>query len=468
MNTFEAIYERRAARVFDPGKKVPPATMEKILETACLAPCTPDGIWPWKLIVVRDADTKELIANCAEETARLIFGGSYEIFSEHMWYMPKDTRLRVAEYTVSGELWRYPIDADTVVIPVLSRGGWRGGLASLLPHREQLAPYLGFAAQNMWLAATTYGIGAGFNAMPMQDVRRREILHEFLGIPPSWESNGAFAFGYSPSARSGGPSRAPLEGVVFSGTWGSSYKKLAFTEGFANIKMPEVDLFQTMGSLNLVKSFVPGPIEPWKVERVIDSAIWGPTPENAKNWRFIIVKDQDSKEFLYRLVNERKHTPFYYNDAETQFARFWYLRPSERLAKIEEALEEGIGKWYLQADTLIIAVSALHNWLEMPHAEYTSAARNPNYPVATGCSVQNMMIAATALGLGVNFDPTPIGDPRDKETLCDYFCIPPSWQPIGVLSLGLPGAPLDQPPQPSLESVAFEEYWGNPYKRIEP
>lgn len=464
MNAFEAIYDRRSARTFDPEKKIPPATMEKILDTACLASSTPDGTWPWKLIVVRDKATKALIADCAEETARLIFGGSYQIFSEHMWYMPQATRLRVAENTTSGDLWRYPIDADVVVIPVLSRGGWRPGLASLLPHREQLAPYLGFASENMWLAATAFGVGAGFNAMPMQDVRRREVVGEFLGIPPSWEMNGAFAFGYSPSARSGGPSRAPLEGIVFNETWGSSYKRLAFTEDLSGLKMPDAPLFDTMANLNLVKSFAPGKVAQWKIERIIDTGVWGPTPENAKNWRFIIVRDAESKQFLRDMVSERSHTPFLYNDAEMQHARFWYLGQSERMAKVEESFEEGIGGWYPEADTLIVAVSALHNWLEMPHAEYTSAARNPNYPLSTGCSVQNMMIAGSALGVGLNFDPTPISDPRDKETFCNYFCIPPSWQPIGVLSLGLRGKPVDRPPQPALESVAFEEYWGNPYR----
>ena len=104
-DTFQCIYERRSTRTFIKGKKIPDDVLGKILDSARYAPTTPTGDYPWRLLVVRDQDTKLLIANCAQEITRVVFGGSYEMFSEHLWYMPRDTRLRVAEYTTSGELW---------------------------------------------------------------------------------------------------------------------------------------------------------------------------------------------------------------------------------------------------------------------------------------------------------------------------------------------------------------------------
>ena len=109
-------------------------------------------------------------------------------------------------------------------------------------------------------------------------------------------------------------------------------------------------------------------------------------------------------------------------------------------------------------------MSAFLNWLEQPYLVNIAPMPNQAFPIATGCSLQNMMLGATALGLGVNFDPTPVVDPKSRELFYDYFNIPPSWFPIGVLSLGKPGEELLQPPRPPLESLVFDEYWGNPYK----
>ncbi|MCX8176558.1 MAG: nitroreductase family protein [Candidatus Bathyarchaeota archaeon] len=59
-----------------------------------------------------------------------------------------------------------------------------------------LGVYLGFALQNMWLVAVSHGVGAAFNGMPLLDIRKREVFYEHLGIPVSWETPGAFCFGY--------------------------------------------------------------------------------------------------------------------------------------------------------------------------------------------------------------------------------------------------------------------------------
>jgi 5,6-dimethylbenzimidazole synthase len=301
--------------------------------------------------------------------------------------------------------------------------------------------------------------------MPVLDERRREVLADHLGIPVSWHPTGAFCFGYPPTARLVGPSRGPLEAIAFSEVWGSGYERIAFREsGDFPRRLPDIEVMEAIRNLREVESFQPGAVEPWMVERIIDAAIWSPNPENTKHWRFIIVRDSSSKEFLYKLVKEKSHTPLHFMDMEAQYARLWYLPPEERLRKIERLLEDGIGGWYPQADVLLIVVSSYFNWLEQPYLVHIAPNLNQAFPIATGCALQNMMLAATALGLGVNFDPTPVIDSRSKELFLEYFNIPSSWFPLGVLSIGQPGEKLEQPPPPPLESLVFDEYWGNVYQ----
>ncbi len=462
METFQAIYERRSTRTFERGKVIPQQLRHKILNAALWAMPAPTGEYPWRLLVVRDESTKKLVADCAQEVARTMFGGSYEVFSGHLWYMPQETQLRVAEYTTTGELWRYPEDCDMLVIPILCRTDWASGLGGLLRSPELLAPYLGFAAENMWLVASINGVGAAYNGMPLVDVRRREMASSLLGIPSSWEPTGGFAFGYSPGVRASGPSRAPLEAVAYSEYWGNPWTRKAFTGSYERIETPKTDVLDTMENLRVVRSFNSGRVEEWVIERILDTAVWGPIPENFKDWRYIVIRDDNSKEFLYRLVSERKHTPFYFNDPEWQYARLWYVEEEKRLKKLEEIMERGIGEWYRQADTLIIPIGS-HLWADSAHIANVIGCRAPMRRIANGCCAQNMMIAATALGLGVNFDPTPVHESRSEEVFREFFGIPYSWVPLGVLGLGYPGEKEEQHPKPPLSSLVYDDYWGNPY-----
>ncbi|MDP2954134.1 MAG: nitroreductase family protein, partial [Chloroflexota bacterium] len=266
------------------------------------------------------------------------------------------------------------------------------------------------------------------------------------------------------NVRISGPSRPPLEAVVFSEMWGVAYQRQAYSGGATAVQMPDRNIFDCMRNLNLVQTFKPGRVEPWMVERILDVGMWGPTPENFKQWRYIVVKDQASKEFLHKLTEERKYTPFYFSDTEWQHARTWYMDKEQRLARVDRVLKEGPSPWLRQADTLIIVATPPRAWVDSAYLPNVVALRNPISFIATGCCVQNMMLGATALGLGVNYDPTPVHDARNEETIREYFGIPSSWTPMGILCLGEPGERLERAPAPPVEALVFDDYWGNNHR----
>jgi nitroreductase len=208
MDTFEALYTRRSIREFARGKLIPAEIVERIIASAWYSLAMPGGQFPWKLLVVRDQTTKDMLADSAREVAMMMFGGSFELFGPgHLWYLPRDTQIAVAEYTMSGELWEYPRDTDVVFIPLFTKMAWVDTIPNITSTIDLHLQFQGFATQNMWLVGHKYGIGAGYNGMPMLDVRRREAIVEHLGIPSSWEPGGAFCFGYAKSPRYFGPAR---------------------------------------------------------------------------------------------------------------------------------------------------------------------------------------------------------------------------------------------------------------------
>ncbi len=467
MDTFEALYERRSTRDFNPEKKIPEDIIQKIMSVVPYALTAPSGNFTWKIIVVRDQPTKQLLADCAREVAKVMFGSSFEIFGPgHLWYLPPDTRLRVAENTTTGELWEYPRDADVVFIPCLCRGGtWTDCTHPFTVLPEIMDQFVGYPTMSMWLMGHSLGVGVGYNGMPLLDVRRRESVSESLGIPMSWEPTGAFSFGYGKAKRFFGPTRPTLEGAAFSEYWGNGYIRMGLgEEKYETPKWPRTDLEETIKNINFVHSFQENvSIPPWMLESVIDTAIWGPVPENFKNWRFLIVKSKAAKEFLASIVAERERTPFFFNWPEMQYARTSGIDEPDRLEEVEKVYARGLGKWLKQADTLVIALSCFDQWRDQPDPG-SGVGRMAMLSISTACCIQNMMIAATALGLGMNYDVLAAGDTRSRELILEYFGIPASsWIPLGILGLGMPGEKVKAVRRPPLETLFFANYWGNAY-----
>ena len=462
MDVWQALYERRSVRDFDQTKKIPQDVMDKIMKSAWHALPAPDGQFPWRFIVVRDdAEVKEQLALSAKEVAKSAFGSSFEIFGPgHLWYMPMDVQLRTAEYTTTGDLWLYPRTADAVFVTAVNNGCWTDTLGSHSYDFELMVQYIGFAVQNMWLTAHKYGLGCGYNGMPMLDNRRRELNCELLAMPRSWESAGAFCIGYGKAPRYFGPTRPGLEGMVFSEYWGNTYCRMALEEEkYEAMELPQMEIEDAIANLNYVQSFEEGTIPRWQIEKILDVGMWGPMPEMVKNWRAIVIRDKETKDFLQRLLTEKKSAPWSFCWPEMLHSRTTGTE-EERLTKMEEMLTSGYGNWLSEADTLILMTATFMSWFDNPD-EGIAAGVTPVFGVSTACCLQNMKIAATALGLGLNYEARVTGDAKTKELLMDFLGIPTTWVPVGILALGRPGvsAEIRRPP---LEQLFHGEYWGNP------
>jgi len=466
MDTWECLYERRSIREFDRGKEVPQDAIERIMRSAWYSLPAP-GIYkpmffPWRFIVnKKDQEMKDRLGDSGQEVAATMFGSKFEIFGPgHLWYMPPELRLRVAEYTTSGELWRYPQDAWVNFIPLIGKG-WVDTIGYHTREIPNLIHFQGFATQNMWLVGHKYGISSAYNGVPLLDERRREVIGERLGLPRSWDSCGCFSFGHPAHPRYYGPTRPGPEGMVFSEYWGNPYVRLALRDKnyIGKVEFPEKDIEDVIKNINYVEEFEECPIPEWKIEKVMDAGIWGPMPEMFKAWRGVLVKDQQSKDFLQKIRTERMGV---------QWSSLWPERkftvargtPEEKMDEVEHVLDYKMGNTLSEASALII-ISYSSCWNDIIE---TSPAATPQLMVdiAVGCSIQNMMIAATALDLGIDYDTIICGDYRNREIMKDYFGLPDSARPLGILALGTPGrkAKIERPPA---DTLFYDEYWGNFY-----
>ncbi len=229
LKALELIRSRRSIREFT-GERIPDEHIELILESARHAP-SPENMLMIRLIVIRDdQEMKEFLADIAQEMAQTAFGGApFELTSGRNWFISDPYRAAIYARLRDGKLFRYPEKSDAVIIVCASESWHDAGYM----YRNELfgSVVAGMAIMNMWLVATELGYGCGYEALVCADPRHAELVRDRLGIPPIWTPLTAFCIGKRVSPRALGPSRVPLEGLVYEERWGKPYKRMAFRKG---------------------------------------------------------------------------------------------------------------------------------------------------------------------------------------------------------------------------------------------
>ena len=172
----DVITSRKSIRRYKPDP-VPDEMIDKILEAARWAP-TGMNLQPWRLIVVRDPETKKQLGRlsrlemgpwaCANYCLGnvLIAGttGSTEDLEE---------RAKVLELRYTGRIDAFAAEAPLVIVVV-------GDL-----HQPTLdVPYdLCACIENMLLEVHSLGLGACWNHAPAASLRTEARIKELLGIP---------------------------------------------------------------------------------------------------------------------------------------------------------------------------------------------------------------------------------------------------------------------------------------------
>ena len=183
MDLWEAIKERRSIRRYVQGRDVPPETVEQLLQAAIAAPSAGNR-QPWHFVVVRDAETKQGLADAA-------YGQRF-----------------VAQAPVVIVVCADPVQSA-------ARYGRRG--SELYCLQDTAA-----ATENILLGVAALGLGACWVIAPCIDIRDEERLKDLLGVPEEFKVVSIVAIGHPQRPRRPRP-RIPLNELVYSEEWDSPY-----------------------------------------------------------------------------------------------------------------------------------------------------------------------------------------------------------------------------------------------------
>jgi len=224
-----------------------------------------------------------------------------------------------------------------------------------------------------------------------------------------------------------------------------------------------LDVFEAIYTRRSMRYFKEGEkIPDWKLERILDVARWAPSGENMQYWKYIVIRDQEVKRWIADISEETAIMVMGRDPWSVTQDRQWFM-PEELRPYAFQGFTKVL-RYPETADVVLIPC------ITPADTDYPTGMGEASYHpyVGIGAGIQNIWLAATALGVGCGFNAVAVADTRRSEELFDYLGIPRSVKPITALCLGVPAflraaAPSRYP----LEGIMYEEVWGNPYRRLD-
>jgi len=181
--------------------------------------------------------------------------------------------------------------------------------------------------------------------------------------------------------------------------------------------------------------------------KIMEAGRWSPSGDNGQAWRFIIVRDSETKEALGRIATEgsgRRFTAEYFTGRLDE--RFEGLKDEAKKARAFEKLRSGVVSAFLADAPVVIVVCAYLDVWDVP------------YDVAM--ATQNMQLMAHCLGLGTCVVVAPVCDIVDDVKTMELLKVPHGYKVALPLAVGYPDESPGPRPRWDLEDIVFYEEFG--------
>ncbi len=184
------------------------------------------------------------------------------------------------------------------------------------------------------------------------------------------------------------------------------------------------------------RQFSDEPVGDDLVEACLRAATHAPSAENLQPWVFVVVRDPDIRTRISQLTRRawqeggRQHSVGRLSDA--------------LFDDVEQGAESGMGS----APVIVVVCGD------------AAIGLKPTLPSSVYPATQNLLLSATALGLGSAM--TTLATQYAAE-LRDLLDLPSTVQPMAVVPLGWPGRPLGPPRRLPLRDRAHRERYGHPW-----
>ena len=204
-----------------------------------------------------------------------------------------------------------------------------------------------------------------------------------------------------------------------------------------------------------IREYTAEPVSDQDLDLILEAARQAPSGENAQPWRFIIVRDAETRKKLGALAGGGSGRRFTSEFVTKQMQeRFTGLQDEEKKKAAFEKLTSGKVSAFLADAPVDLIVCGKKGVWDMPYD--TSAA------------IENILLMVTALNLGACWVIAPCIDIRDEERVKQLLGMPEDYKAVSIISIGHPTRPHRPRPRLPLKDIVFTEKWGDPYYKDQP
>ena len=199
-----------------------------------------------------------------------------------------------------------------------------------------------------------------------------------------------------------------------------------------------MDVFEAIHSQRAMRRLKIDPVPDELIWKVLDAAIRAPSGSNQQPWNFIVIGDPETKKRIGEL----------YLDVWSSF-QSGQPEPDPKTARIHSAADH-LAHHMGEAPVLILVTSN--------HSISSSALGGSSiYP-----AVQNLLLAARALGLGTAL--TTLHRGREAQVK-ELLGIPEEVETAALIPLGWPEGRFGPTDRRPIEQVSYWDRWGKTKKR---
>jgi len=198
-----------------------------------------------------------------------------------------------------------------------------------------------------------------------------------------------------------------------------------------------IDFFEVVGNQRACRDFEDAPLDDDLIARVLEAATHAPSAENRQPWVFVVVRDEALRVRIHN-VTERAWV-----DGGRDYAA---ARVSpDLLADVDRGITGG---GYRAAPVLVVVAADT----EQAHPATIGSSIFP--------AVQNLLLAANALGLGSALTTLTTTFADELRALLD---LPAHVAPQAVVPLGRPARRLGPPRRESFARHTHRDHYGTPW-----
>ena len=206
------------------------------------------------------------------------------------------------------------------------------------------------------------------------------------------------------------------------------------------VRITNSKILQTIKERRSIRKYSQREVPKSVLLKILEGARWAPSAHNAQPWRFIILTEMEEKKRLAKAMAEKWNKDLIKNG----------VSENERKPLLKTSIER-----FTQAPILIVACVSMEEMDKYPDRtrqrfEHLMATQS------LAAAIQNMLLAAHALGLGACWFCAPLFCP---DVVKKVLRLPSDLEPQALITLGFPAEEPKPPPRKPLSEVVRWERW---------